>query len=226
MLEPVAASGDGDDFCVVEQAVEDGAGGGDVAQELAPFLDGAVGSHERGAVFIAAYDDFQEDFPALGRQDFESHVINDEQIGLEVAGQHPTHAGLGLFGEEFAHQIKYRAVEHEEPRPDRLGSDGLGEVTFANPGRSHEEHIALLSHELATGQLVNPAARNRGIEGEVEVLQASRVAEAGGFVAAADLAGCPHVEFVLEHEFQELAVGQPVGFGFLKAKLQAAQEPR
>jgi len=102
----------------------------------------------------------------------------------------------------------------------------LGEVAFSDSGRTHQEHIALLAHELAGGQLVNPAARNRGIEGEVEVFEVSRVPEAGGFVAAADLAGGPHVEFILEHEFQELAVGQPVGFGFLKPKLQAAQQPR
>ena len=34
ILEPIAASGDGDDFGVMEQAVEDGTGGGDVAQEF------------------------------------------------------------------------------------------------------------------------------------------------------------------------------------------------
>ena len=43
--EPVAASGDGDDFGVVQEPVEDGAGGGHVVQELAPFLDGPVGGH-------------------------------------------------------------------------------------------------------------------------------------------------------------------------------------
>jgi len=43
ILEPVAASGNGDDFGVMEQPVEDGAGGGakavcKVATEFAPFL--------------------------------------------------------------------------------------------------------------------------------------------------------------------------------------------
>ena len=42
----VAASGDGDDFGVMEQPVEDGAGGRDVAQELSPFFDGTIGGHQ------------------------------------------------------------------------------------------------------------------------------------------------------------------------------------
>ena len=64
-LESIAASGYGDDFDVVEKSVEDGAGGRDVAKELSPFLDGAVGGHQGGAVFVATHDDLQEDFAAL-----------------------------------------------------------------------------------------------------------------------------------------------------------------
>ncbi len=56
------------------------------------------------------------------------------------------------------------------------------------------------------------------IEAEVEVLQVALLAEVGGLVAAHDLALVADVEFVLEHEFEELAVRQPVGFGFLAAR--------
>jgi len=175
--------------------------------EFPPFLDGAVGGHEGGAVFIAAHDDFQEDLPALGRKGFEPHVIDDEQVGFEVAGEHPGDASFGFLGEEFAHQIEHGAVEHEEPGLDSLGSDGLRDVAFADSRRPHQEHVPLLPHELAGGQLVDPAARHAGVEAEVEVLESSRVAEAGGLVAAGDLPGDPHIEFILEDEFQELAVG-------------------
>ena len=37
VLEPIAAPGDRDHFGVVEQSVEDGAGGRDVAEELSPI---------------------------------------------------------------------------------------------------------------------------------------------------------------------------------------------
>ena len=42
LLETVTASGDGDDFRVVEQSVEDGASGRDIAEKLSPFIDWAV----------------------------------------------------------------------------------------------------------------------------------------------------------------------------------------
>ena len=95
VLEPVTASGDRDDFGVMEQPIENGAGGGDVAQELSPFFDGTIGSHQGGAVFIATHDDLQEDFAAFGRQDLEPHVVNDKEIGLEVFSQQSALAGLG-----------------------------------------------------------------------------------------------------------------------------------
>lgn len=56
-----------EDLGVVKEAVEDGGGGGDVLDEFAPFLDGAIGSHEGGAVFISAHDDFEEEFTGFGR---------------------------------------------------------------------------------------------------------------------------------------------------------------
>jgi hypothetical protein len=76
VLEPVAASGYRDDFGVVQESVEDGAGRRHVAKELSPLFDGTVGSHQGGAVFVATHDDLQEDFAALGRQDLEPHVVN------------------------------------------------------------------------------------------------------------------------------------------------------
>jgi hypothetical protein len=40
------------------------------------------------------------------------------------------------------------------------------------------------------------------------------------------LAAGAHVEFVLEDEFEELAVGQTVAFGFLETKFETVSEPR
>ena len=66
-----------DDFGMVEKTVDNGRGRRDIVEQLASFFDGPVGGHERGAVLIAAHDDFQENLPGFGRQDFESHVIDD-----------------------------------------------------------------------------------------------------------------------------------------------------
>ena len=45
-------------------------------------------------------------------------------------------------------------------------------------------------------------------------------------MAPGDCALLSHVDFVLENDFQELAVWEPVGFGFLEAQLQSAKQPR
>ena len=73
LLEAIAASGNGDDFASMEQAVEDGTGGGHVAQEFSPFFNRAVGGHKRRAVFVPAHNDFQKDLAAFWRQHFQSH---------------------------------------------------------------------------------------------------------------------------------------------------------
>src|SRR6266446_10745187 len=61
-LESVAAPGDRDNLGVVEQAIENGAGGGYIAKQFAPFFNGSVRSHHGGAVFVAAHNELQEDF--------------------------------------------------------------------------------------------------------------------------------------------------------------------
>ncbi len=76
MTQAVAATGDLNNFGVVEKAVENGRGGGRVVEELAPFFDGAVGGHQGGAVFVSAQDDLQQGFSGLARQGFGAHVIN------------------------------------------------------------------------------------------------------------------------------------------------------
>ena len=36
----------------------------------------------------------------------------------------------------------------------------------------------------------------------------------------------PDVDFILEHQFKELAVGKPVGLGFLETQFEALKQPR
>jgi hypothetical protein len=47
-----------------------------------------------GVSYAAAHDDFQEGFAAAGRQDLQTHVVDDEQVGFEVSGQDGSIAGM------------------------------------------------------------------------------------------------------------------------------------
>ena len=70
---------------------------GHVAQQLAPVLDGAVAGHDGGAVLVAAHDYFQEVFAGVFGQGFESHVVHDQEVGLEVAAQNAVLLVEGLM---------------------------------------------------------------------------------------------------------------------------------
>ena len=65
-VQAVGFSGELNDLGVVEKAVQDGCGSGDVVDELTPFFNGAVGGHEGGAVFVTAHDQLQEYFACFG----------------------------------------------------------------------------------------------------------------------------------------------------------------
>ena len=85
IFEAVAVAFDLDDFCVVQEAVEYGCGGRDVADELAPFFEGSVLGHECGAHFVASHDNLKEIFAGFWRQLFDAHVVDDEQVAFGVA---------------------------------------------------------------------------------------------------------------------------------------------
>lgn len=69
----------------MQEAVEDGGGGGDIGYEFAPFFEGTVGGHHGRAQLVAAHDDLEEIFPGLGRELFDAHVVDDKQVAFEVA---------------------------------------------------------------------------------------------------------------------------------------------
>src|SRR5581483_5783534 len=119
-----------DDLGVMEKAVQNGCGGRDIVEELSPFFNGPVGGHERRSVFIASHDDLQKNFPGFGREYFESHIIDLQKVGLEIAGQGPIQLGGRLIGLEFTDQIKDGTVDHLEARFDEMVTNGLDQVTL------------------------------------------------------------------------------------------------
>jgi len=68
----------------MQEAVDDGSGGGHVTEELAPFLEGSIAGHDGGAIFVAAHNDLQQVFAGVFGQLLESHVINDDEVWLQV----------------------------------------------------------------------------------------------------------------------------------------------
>ena len=114
----------------MEEAIEDGAGGGHVAQEFAPVFERPVAGHDGGAVFVAAHDDFQQVFAGVFGQGLEAHVVDDDQVGLQVSAQGFVLLVEGFVFQEVAHQIEDGAVEDLEAWLDGFVAQGLGQMRF------------------------------------------------------------------------------------------------
>ena len=113
------------DRCMVKEAIEDGGGGRDITDELTPFFEGTVGCHECGFDFISAHDDFKEVFAGAGRELLYAHVIDNEQVALEVTLHH---AIMGVFRTglvKVIKDIKDGTIEDEFALFDELVADCL-----------------------------------------------------------------------------------------------------
>jgi hypothetical protein len=223
--EAVAAAGHGDDVGAGKEAVEDGAGGGHVAEEFSPVLDGAIGGHEGGAGLVPAKDDLEEDLAAFGWEFLEAHVVNDEQFWLEVTGEEAVFFGGADFGAQVAHEVEDAAVVHAQTGANGLQAEGLGEVAFTDARGADEKDVTGVADPLAGGQLGDSGTGDVGIEAEVEIGQAAGVAEGGQLGAALDLAAGAHIQLVLEKQFEELLMRQTVADRFLKAYFQTEDQP-
>ena len=136
----------------MQQAVRDGAGCRHVAQQVAPLFHSTIGGHHRRTVLVPVHDDLQEDLAALGRQYLQYHVVDGQQIRLEVALEQARLDCLGLGLEQVAHKVKYRAVKHREAGLHRLPTHRLP----LNPLRSNSpNNVYLLSGGVCTRPLAS-----------------------------------------------------------------------
>jgi len=220
VAQAVASALDFDDMGVVQEAVKDGRGGGHVADEFAPFFQGAVGGHQGGAQFVAAHNDLKEVFAAFGRELLDAHIVDYEQVGFEVFAQDALVAGGVFVVAQLIDDVEDGAVEDGFAELDQLISNGLGEVAFAHSGWADEKDVLGLLEEAAGGQLVDLGFFDREVEAEVEVFEGAFVPEGGRFGAPDDAAVGAGFEFILQDQFEELLVAQAVGAGFLQAHFQ------
>ncbi len=77
---------------MVEETIEQRGDGGGVAEELAPVLDGAIRSDQRGRSFVAAHDDLEEILGRGVRQPAHAEIVDEQErdggdlreVGLRV----------------------------------------------------------------------------------------------------------------------------------------------
>lgn len=152
-FQTVAPSRDGEDLGPAQEAVKNGCGRGNIADQKTPVFQGAVGGHEGGAKLEAAHDDLEQMLPAMPGKVLESHVVDDQEIRSQILPEDlvPLLKGLGLH--EFRDRIKNGAVQDTEAHAGILVSQRLDKMGLPHAGRSAEEHIALFLQDVARGQI-------------------------------------------------------------------------
>ena len=123
---------------MVQEAVQDRRRAGDVAQELAPILQRAIAGHDRRTRFVAPQDDLEQAFAGAFGQLLHAHVVDDEQVGLEVAGQDLVALAEQFVVQEVADQVENRTIQNEKAGLDRVLAERLRQITFADAGRTEE----------------------------------------------------------------------------------------
>jgi outer membrane receptor protein involved in Fe transport len=88
-------------------------------------------------------------------QRLKPHVINNYEVGLEIAAQGFVLLVEGFVFHEVAHDIENGAVEDFKALLDGLVAQGLGQRGFADAGRTEEKDILGLADEVAGGQIEN-----------------------------------------------------------------------
>jgi hypothetical protein len=220
VLEPIASSFEGDDLGVVEEPVEDGGGAWHVADELAPIFEWSVACHDGASGLVAPHDDLEEVFPAVLGELLHAHVIDDEEIGSEVAGERGVVVFDRFFVEEVADDIEDGSVEHGSALLDGGVADGLGDVGLAGSWWSHEENVACVVEELAGGEFEEVSSWDAGVEVPVELIDGLQVSELRKLGTSFKLAVIANSELVLEDKLKELEVAQSAGLSFVESDIE------
>jgi len=211
---------------MMQEAIEDCSGGRHVAQELAPVFQRAVAGHDGRAVFVAADDHFQQVFAGAFRQRFESHVVDDDQVGFKVFTQRFLLMVEGFIAHEVAHKVENGPVKHLLALFDGFIAQCLSEMRFPYAGRPEEEDVMSVVEVAAGSQLEDLPPVDGGVKLPVEVFECFKAAEIRGFGAAAEVSLLAYLKLVVEDQLEKFAMGKAAGSGFGQAHVEGLHQPR
>ena len=150
-----------------------------------------------------------------------AHVVDDQQVRLEVPGQHLVLARQGFVVQEVADHVEDRAVQHDEALLDGLVAEGLGQEALADARRPDQQHVAGLADEAAGGQVEDLLRLIDGLNDQSKSSSGFSSRKLGRLDAALDLPLLADQQLVLQDQLQELGMVELVAGGFLQADVRA-----
>ena len=118
---------------------------------------------------------------------------------------------LGVGGRQLAGQLHRRGEVKAVAEFGTEDAQRNGEVSFAHAGRSEQDDVASFGEEAAGGQFLDERPVERGLAGEVEVLQPLGVGQGREAQVGLDDPRLAGGEFGLEEPAQEVGVAPARG---------------
>ena len=159
----------------MREAVERTLGEHRVVELGDPFIDTAIAGVDGGRALVARDDDLVDVTRAASGEPSEGEVIDDEQVGREVAPQGLAGRVVGAGLQELGEQRIGATAEHLRAGAARRMAQGFGQVRLPHADRAHEDHGFVPVEEAEAEQVPDTVAveGDRGVP--VEAL------EGGGF---------------------------------------------
>src|SRR3989442_3030431 len=140
VLSAVAGAGDGDEMGAVSDPVERRRGEQRVlAERLGPLGVVAVAGYQQRTAFVAFADDLVEVLALVAAQRAQAEVIEDQQVGTQVAGESAVVRPIGAPAVEMREHLGGRREQHVLAAPALLVTERLGQVTLAGARGTDDE---------------------------------------------------------------------------------------
>ena len=128
----------------MQEPVQDRRGRGNIAEQLSPVLQRPVRGHYRRSCLIPPHDYFKQIFAGTLGQLLDAHVIDYQQIRLEIFGHYILLTGECFIVQKVPYSIEDRAISNSEAALDSLVSNRLNQVTFPSAWRPQEQAVPAL----------------------------------------------------------------------------------
>jgi hypothetical protein len=160
MLSPLAVG-------VVDEAVEDGVGGGGASDDLMPMLDRQLTGDDGRSALVAIVDDFEEITTLVAGERGETPVVEDEQVDPRQHLEEPCVASVFARERQSFEQPWQPVVEDGTVVSACLVAERAGDPTLADAGRPGDEQVLLATDPIAIDEL--------GEEGAIDAQESARI---------------------------------------------------
>ena len=209
ILQAIAFAVDEDDFAVMHEAVEDGAGDGAVViEDHGPILEDAVGGKDDGAAFIALADDLKEQIGALFIDREVAQFIEDQESGSLVFFEFEEEAMSALGGSQGIDDFDGGGEAHGMALETGEVPQGDGQMGFAEADPAAEDDIDVLVDEIEAGGMLDLLSVDFLGMTPVKLFEGFKIGETGVFEALFDLPLRSFLGFLGDEFGEELEVGK------------------